>query len=759
MLFVCASCLIAANAAQATEGAEMLLADQGHAKAVIIVALDASPAEKHAAEELAKFLNKITDAEFLIANVDSTKQKSGRILVGTTAARQADPQFDPKLLPSEAIVIKTIGSDLIIAGGSPRGTLYAAYSFLDNVIGCRWWTAKASTIPHIPTLKIPQLDIRHAPQFDYREPYWFDVYDIEWRVHNKVNGTQGELDEAHGGRHSISLLGHSFYKYLPPSTYFEKHPEWYSLVNGKRVADLGQLCLTNDEMRKEFTKNVLADFRDKPGIYTIFVAQEDWEGYCTCDKCAAIDAAEESHAGTLLHFVNAVAADVEKEFPDARISTLAYEYTQTPPKTVKARDNVLIWLCTTGVSYAHPLTDPVNKQYRERHEEWAKIATNIHIWDYVTNFANYQAPFPNLRTLGPNMKFFAEHNVKGIYSLGAYSGAGAEMGDIRAWVIARLMWDPSQDGDALIDEYLNGYYGPAADEIKAYIDTTHDAIAATGEELTMTDHMLGKWLSLQTLTESLSHLRKAQEAVATNAELLHRVKMAELPVLYVFLTRWDELQEQAEATDTPWPFDQPIKVVYDNFMERAKAGGINSWSEGSARDSFASVADRVNQREGIVPPPGCEGLPRGTWVQVQDGSFNLKAIPGVEIKPDAKASDGSAAYMPGDIDARAVQKQMWRIYLIQSAKFKGKKLRLQAAVRCEGVGSDGPAFMYGIEDGTAPQGNVTKEVNARDISDSEYHVYDFGTFDDLRGWKSAWFSPVKGNVKGVWIDRIWLIEE
>lgn len=47
--------------------------------------------------------------------------------------------------------------------------------------------------------------------------------------------------------HNISSL------YLPPEKYFRKHPEYYSLVNGKRK-QWAQLCFTNREMEKIIRK-------------------------------------------------------------------------------------------------------------------------------------------------------------------------------------------------------------------------------------------------------------------------------------------------------------------------------------------------------------------------------------------------------------------------------------------------------------------------------------------------------------------------
>ena len=89
-------------------------------------------------------------------------------------------------------------------------------------------------------------------------------------------------------------------------------------------------------------KNVLGTLRKNPDAKMIDVSQNDWHGYCTCAKCKAVDDAEESHAGTLVLMLNRVAEAVEKEFPDVLVESLAYQYTRSPPKSIKPRHNVLI---------------------------------------------------------------------------------------------------------------------------------------------------------------------------------------------------------------------------------------------------------------------------------------------------------------------------------------------------------------------------------------------------------------------------------
>jgi len=573
--------LLIVGCSQTVKDDSALIAENGVAKAVIVIAEDASEPEQHAAAELAEFLEQITGAEFEV--VSPPAADSPRLLVGAEAAKLAEPDFSTKGLGTDGVVIRRVDDDLILAGGHPRGTLYAVYTFLEDELGCRWWSSSESTIPNKPMLKVGNLDVRFAPVLEYREPYWFDAFDSDWAVRNKSNGNRPKLDEKRGGNHSYQGFVHTFYPLIPPKTYFKEHPEWFSEIKGKRTHNRAQLCLTNEEMRKELVKNLRANLRNNPAATIASVSQNDWHGNCQCAKCAAVEKEEESPAGLMLRFVNSVADDIKEEFPNVAISTLAYQYTRKPPKFVKPRDNVIVRLCSIECSFSKQLADERNQKFRDDIIGWSKISNRLYIWDYTTNFRHHIMPHPNLRVLGPNVKFFAEHNVKGIFEQGAYTTNGAEMAELRAWVLAKLLWDPSRDGQQLIDEFIDGYYGPAAGHIRDYLNVTHDAVEASEDWLGCFEKNTAKYLSFDTLSKGWAHLKAAEKAVQDNPELRFRVQVAQLPVMYTFMTRWDEMRQKAEEIGADWPMPETIQGAFEEFMKIARKKNVtrlNEWNEG-----------------------------------------------------------------------------------------------------------------------------------------------------------------------------------
>ncbi|MHC4727313.1 MAG: DUF4838 domain-containing protein [Planctomycetota bacterium] len=425
--------ILIVGCSQTVNNDALTIAENGVAKAAIVIAEDASEPEQHAAAELAEFLEQITGAEIEVVPPPATD--SPRLLVGAEAAKLAKPDFSTEDLGTDGLVIQSVGNDLILAGGHPRGTLYAVYTFLEDELGCKWWSSNESTIPNKPTLQVGNLDVSYVPVLEYREPYWFDAFNSDWAVRNKSNGNRPKLDKKHGGNHSYQGFVHTFYPLIPPEKYFKEHPEWFSEIEGKRAHKRTQLCLTNEEMRKELVKNLKVNLRKNPAATIASVSQNDWRGNCQCAKCAAIEKEEESPAGLMLRFVNSVADDIKKEFPNVAISTLAYQYTRKPPKYVKPRDNVIVRLCSIECSFSKPLADERNKKFGDDIVGWSKISNRLYIWDYTTNFRHHIMPHPNLRVLGPNVKFFAEHNVKGIFEQGAYTTNGAEMAELRAWLL------------------------------------------------------------------------------------------------------------------------------------------------------------------------------------------------------------------------------------------------------------------------------------------------------------------------------------
>ena len=570
--------------------ADVAIAARGKAEARIVVGPGAGPVERQAAEELAFFLHIVTGADFPVS--DDAPTSAPRILVGPGAARSAVPGFDAAALKPEEIIVRAAGRDLILAGGGPRGTIYAVYSFLEDVVGCRWWTPQASLMPRRPTLEIGPVDLRSAPPFEYREPYWYTAFDPVWAARNKLDGITAGGDDARGGRQVYEGFVHTAYSLIPPEKYFKDHPEWFSEIGGKRTDHDAQLCLTNEEMRRELVKNLKERLRANPKATIASVSQNDCFNPCQCPACRAVDEEEGSPSGALLRFVNAVAADIEAEFPNVAIDTLAYQYTRKPPKITRPRPNVIVRLCSIECSFSRPLDDPRNKDFYDDLDAWSKIARRLYVWDYTTDFAHYIQPHPNLQVLAPNIRLFAGHNVRGVFEQGAYQSWGSEMAELRSWMLAKLLWNPALDPRRLREEFLDGYYGPAAGPVGGYLDLMEAAVLAAGDKLGCYSPPDAKFLSLENLAAAWDVLGRAERRVRGTIEYARRVLRVRMPVAYTALVRWDDLRKDALAKKASWPWPATRGELLDWFLGAAKAEGVTMISEGGTLADWAAKGGR-----------------------------------------------------------------------------------------------------------------------------------------------------------------------
>jgi len=566
------------------------IARGGEARARIVVAADASETERFAADELALFLHIVTGGDFPI--LTDPGNSGGRLLVGPGAARLAAPKVDLAGLGPEEIVVLSAGDDLVLAGGGPRGTLYAVYTFLEDVVGCRWWTGTASSMPWKPSLSVGDLNIRFRPPLEYREPFWYVAFDHVWAARNKANGTRAGGDALRGGRQNYEGFVHTFYGLIQPEKYFAGHPEWFSEIEGRRTTKDAQLCLTNEDMRRELVKNLKEKIRANPAATIASVSQNDCFGNCTCPRCRAVDEEEGGPAGSLLRFVNAVAADIEAEFPHVAIDTLAYQYTRKPPRLVRPRPNVIVRLCSIECSFAQPLDDPRNKAFFDDLDGWSKIAGRLYIWDYTTNFSHYVQPHPNLGVLAPNIRLFVDRNVLGIFEQGAYQSWGSEMAELRAWMLAKLLWDPSLDEERLREEFLAGYYGPAAGPMESFLELTEKAVAKSGDPLGCYSPVEAKFLSLDMLLGSWRVLEDAKHKARRSREYGRRVKRASMPVAYVVLARWEALRDEASEGGRAWPWPGRREDLLAWFLEAARDEGVTMISEWQSLADWAAKGGR-----------------------------------------------------------------------------------------------------------------------------------------------------------------------
>lgn len=734
----------------------LTLTADGKSNYVIVLPAEADAPVQTAAGELQAHLQQVTGVKLPIVADDKVPADAARIIVGPASPlTQLAPQLDLDALGYDGIVMKTVGKDLILAGQGTRGTVYAVYTFLEDVVGCRWWTSSESYVPKKPVLEIPALDVTYAPALRYREAFYRDTFDGPTAARFKLNGHHHRVLPEYGDHYRFVGFVHTFFPFLPPAKYFEQHPEWYSEINGKRTAERSQLCLTNTEMRDEMVKVVLERLRADKGAGFISISQNDWHGQCQCKACRAVEEEEGSSSGPLIRFVNAVAEEVEKEFPEVLVETLAYQYTRTPPKHVRPRRNVVVRLCSIECSFIQPLAEgEQNEAFRRDIEGWSKIAPQLFIWDYVTNFASYIVPHPNMRVLAPNVRYFVDNRTIGLFEQG---DSQSEIGDfirLRAWLLAHLMWNPKADEKALVSEFLQGYYGPAAPHLQEYLDVIHDAGEKSGVYLRCFMSNTSSYLTLDDLNRATKIYVKATAAVADDPVLARRVRRERLPLDHVWLRRYYALRRAARSEQKEFLGPEDPVAACDEFIRVAKEFKVGNYRE---RRPFREYEEGFRRRFRPVgpPPEACRDLPSDDWIDLQDNQFRLaRQGQWAELVEDKRASDGFAARMPGD-------HYEWATSCPLSDDLAyGNPWRCFVVARVEATAKEGTAMTMGIYDSANRKGLSHLKTPVADVSDGEYHVFDLGPHE-LNGGIYVWVAPPKrpGEVQAVYVDRVYLVRE
>lgn len=493
------------------------------------------------ATQMRYYLSRITTAPFEIATDDDNC-----CIYISLDQTYADDEFS----------LETRGDKLFIKGGK-RGVIYGGYELLES-LGCRFFTPECEKIPSIINLEIPDINKREKPVFEYRETDYHNTtrYSYKYATMCRVNGSSNRIPEHLGGHTSYALFAHSFGVLVPPQQYFENHPEYYAMVDGKR--DAGdhvewQLCLSNPDIVDIAVENIRKILKENPDKKIVSISQNDNINYCRCEQCQKIDKEEGSPVGAIIRFVNKIAEILEPEFPDVMFDLLAYSYSRPASHLTKVRHNVCVRLCASRTCYAHPFEkctdrshatprpDGTSTIFIEDLKEWSKICNRLYIWDYTSNFPLYLMPFPNWRVLQPNLQTLTKHNVKGVFEeANRAENGGTDFNELRNYLLCKLMWNPNCDIDAHRKEFMECFYGDAAPYLDQYLNMQSDYVEKEDYHLYIQEIHRPGYLEDEWLDKYNDLFDKAEAAVAGDGIRLARVQKARLSVRFADVY-WNEI--------------------------------------------------------------------------------------------------------------------------------------------------------------------------------------------------------------------------
>ncbi|MBR5801547.1 MAG: DUF4838 domain-containing protein [Alistipes sp.] len=531
------SILIAWSLITLTSCQNSTLFHNGQSDYAIVVCKNASVSEQTAAKELQGYLKQVGGVELPIIEKNQLVEGQKHIFIGYNKEYGSKYGVERPEAQDEAYTYRTVGENIWIYGGSERGTMYGVYSFLENELGVRWYTKDFTLIPSLKKWKVKELSHSEEPFIQHRQIGYNNVLPHkDWLAHNKCNMMWGAQDNEYGGLESY-WGAHTFELFIPSGVYFKDHPEYFSMRDGERKP-YTQLCLTNPDVLKICIEKMKQTIAENPHYWVYSMSQSDNQFPCQCEKCRAIEEQYGGHSGLIVWFVNQVADAIRPLHPDKYIGTFAYQYTRKAPKGIVPRDNVVIRLCSIECCFAHPLEEcEHNKSFISDIEDWSKIAPQLVVWDYVINYRQYVAPFPNFGVLAKNIKTFKKYKAIGVQEEAQYQSLGGEFSDMRAWVLSKLLWNPDLDTSALVNEFIENYYGDAAPYIKEYFDIT--------QSLVKDDTVMGIYIdernSIYTdeyITKAYQILNNAQQsATKADEETQKRVDLVKLQVDFLHMMR------------------------------------------------------------------------------------------------------------------------------------------------------------------------------------------------------------------------------
>lgn len=479
-------------------GPYVKIVKSGKAAACIVVPVNATETEKYAASELHDYIKKISGASLRVETEKNCADSPYSFYLGSTdMAVTANVRPDADKMGRDGFQLKSIEKGLIIRGMNDLGTLFGVYELLERYFEVRWFMpgSEGEYYPSMNTLNMGQINLVYKPSFNVR---W--IHQGEWALHQRMNAYVKINGKAVGinwkwGYHTFGLL-------LPPEKYYDKHPEYYALVKGKRAVtydpkDQGnQLCTSNPDVIREVAKNLIDTLTANPGIDIINFSPEDNRRFCECENCKALDEPGRDWLGKYTNrsavFNDQVAKIVKEKFPDVLIKVGAYEnYARVPLSAdYHPSDNLLFQVCHLWFCHNHPLGSDMcadgvtykandqfntNKEFEKILDEWLKLSKHVFIYEYyqISGMNRANLPWPMIHTMRSDIPWYKNKGVEGFYT--QTSDDWKKLG-LNFYIASKLCWNTELNVDALIDDYFTKFYGKAAEPAKDFFMTMEKAM-------------------------------------------------------------------------------------------------------------------------------------------------------------------------------------------------------------------------------------------------------------------------------------------
>jgi len=671
LFIIIAVTLSTVSANSAISAGTLTLAENNKTACVIALPDKPTASESFAAGELAAYLKGVTKAVFPVVNEKSVKDTA--VYVGLTAYAQSQ-KIPVSSLAAEEWCIQTSGSNLIITGGLPRGTLYGVYEFLEKFCGVAWLSPDCEVIPPKSSLTISNLNIKAKPAYlsRYIASAWYrqlpsaEKYNqyILYVTRNKGNTLATNAAWGFSAKYGSPGAVHSFGYYVSAKELFPAHPEYFSMNpdgtrDGKFMVDdyaSYQLCLTGKGLRQylyERLKGYIQKDREDctksgapfPTVYAF--SQNDLATYiCNCPDCKKISKEEGSESALVIDAVNFLSDKIKNEYPEISLQTMAYTCTEKPPKKIRPRSNIIIQLADiyAASDTCRPLSSPANREQAELIKAWSAITAQLGIWDYWKTFDGKTFPYINARAITEDLKFFFDNKVRYMFAeCEDFTGRESFNNDLQSfysfklWAGHKAMQDPGQPFDDLCNIFFSGYYREAAAIMKEFHLFLEKSVEADSDKF-LSPRQFRKYLTPRFFKDAYGIINKAV-ALCSSDETRVRVIRERMVLNAALYDNWDGVERIARQTKekNEWTRKGLAAQYRDDWMSYLDSGVYDSVfaaavrSAVSAESEMFAMALPLPEPFAALPPEKVLDL---TWPKFQSGR--------AKITPDPVAAGGKS---------------------------------------------------------------------------------------------------------------------
>ncbi|MFH1423815.1 MAG: DUF4838 domain-containing protein [Candidatus Nealsonbacteria bacterium] len=464
--------------------------------------------------------NNLADIGENLAIVTASKPTSGSIYLEVNAAH---PDLAGK--SDEAFKLYSDNKGIYIIGKTPLAVRHGAYALLEK-FGFRWffansaWWVKPSSL-----ISLVGLNEVQDPLFFWRNIYiWTRVPGNnigDWMARNRLLGVK---DYTHDENYYKIAALNNYDGHGSLASMYYAHPDWF-LPTGHTPSGTVQWELRPDNlnvvaMAKSYAQSLLSAIphwlnfgKDRLSYGAIPITPNDDSAW---DPPWNPSTDWQTITDKVYYLANEVAKNIQTSSPGTYVSILCVSsYAGIP--TIALEKNIIAELVTDFNATTVTIYDWIAGLKAK--------GVQVGIYDFYSEWVYFQdLPFLNLGRV-QEIKNYAQRGVKSYHAQAGGNAWGA-MG-LTSYAASKMLWDPFQDFNAILQDFYSKAFGPASEIMKRYYGRYEDSGNNQSFDYQKSLGLLPPADFANTVLASFRDLDEAESAVAGNSVYLARIRQLE----------------------------------------------------------------------------------------------------------------------------------------------------------------------------------------------------------------------------------------